>query len=121
MGGCQDVHEWILDDRGYSDGDPQHTQPMPSPLSVLAPPPPPSHSCLSGPRGPPSRIPGPCFNCLQMGHLKAQCVMGITFNNVSPGSVYGSKSNKQKKFFVPYKSVDCSLADISHSGAHNTL
>ena len=37
-----------LDDRGYSDGDPQHTRPMPPPPPVCAPPPPPSHSCPPG-------------------------------------------------------------------------
>ena len=31
-----------------------------------------------GPRGPPPWMPGPCFNSLQKGHLKAQCLMGTT-------------------------------------------
>ena len=117
-----------LDDRGYSDGDPQHIRPMPPPPPVCPPPPPPQPLMSArafGPRGPPPRMPGPCFNCLQMGHLKAQCPMGTTrlypLSNVLLGSMDSSKSIKQKEVIVPYKSVDCILADTTHSGAHNTL
>ncbi|XP_065920317.1 uncharacterized protein [Dysidea avara] len=48
---------------------------MPPP-PVFGPPPhpqPPMFMKPTGPPGPPTRVPGPCFHCLQMGHLRAQC------------------------------------------------
>jgi len=117
----------ILDDRGYSDSDLKHTRAMPPPPQVFAPPPPPQPLMSArafGRRGPPPRMPSSYFNCLQMGRLKAQCLLGTTrsytLSNVLLGSVDSSKSNKLKGIIMPYKSIDCSLADASHSGAHNT-
>ena len=50
--------------------------------------------------------------------------MGTTrlypLSNVLLGSMDSSKSIKQKGVIVPYKSVDCILADTTHSGAHDT-
>ena len=58
-------------------------RPNPLPVTQQAPPPsigvvqpPLLNQGFSQPRGPtyrPPKIPGPCFNCLKMGHLKANC------------------------------------------------
>ena len=77
-----------------------------------------------GPRGPPPHMPGHCFNCLQMGHLRAQCPIGTTtpysLNDVLLTSVDSSMGNKHDEIIIPHKAVDCSLADTTHSSACNT-
>jgi len=106
-----------LDDRDYSNRDPQHTHPMPPPPPppVFVPPPPPPQPLMSsrafGPRGPPPRLPGPCFNCLQMVHLRTQCPLGANrpypLNDVLLTSVDSSFGNKY---------FGCSISDSKFNG-----
>jgi len=62
---------------------------VPSPQPLMS-------SRTFGPRGSPPRLSGPCFNYLQMGHLRAQCPLGATrpypLNDVLLASVdFGNK------------------------------
>ena len=65
-------------DHGFPGAGPGFSMPPPPPPSppAFGPPPypqPPMSMKPAGPVGPPPRAPGPCFNCLQMGYLRAQC------------------------------------------------
>jgi len=63
-------------DHGFSGAGPGFSMPPPPPPPAFGPPPYPQPLMSmkpAGPVGPPPRVPGPCFNCLQMGHLRAQC------------------------------------------------